>query len=323
MPLDTGLTTHTTLRLVDPLDRAEPVPAAYPTVGAYLKAVRERRGAGLADLATATRIRRAYLAAIEADDHAALPSRPFAIGYVRAYANALEVDGEAAAERYKNEAPSAAEPLRAPIGVKHEQTGGRPLILGLAIVLVLAVVGWNVAQRAMIVQKQQTPPAVPAVPAFDDAPALTGPIALGAPTPPPVEQTTPAPYVTPGLAPPANATGAAPLTPAPAPAVMAPAVFTPKGQVYGSDAAGPTVVLQARKPASLIVRGPAKEVYFARQLAAGEAYRAPIGQKLTAEVTDPARFSVYINNQLRGALLVNQTQLDKIAIDIVNHTPSE
>jgi hypothetical protein len=83
------------------------------------------------------------------------------------------------------------------------------------------------------------------------------------------------------------------------------------------------VVLQARKPASLIVRGPAKEVYFARQLAAGEAYRAPIGQKLTAEVTDPAGFSVYINNQLRGALLVTQTPLDKIAIDIVNHSPSE
>jgi cytoskeleton protein RodZ len=106
-------------------------------------------------------------------------------------------------------------------------------------------------------------------------------------------------------------------------AAMAPVLFTPKGMVYGSDAAGPAVVLQARKPAALIVRGPAGEVYFARQLVAGEAYRAPIGQKLTAEVTDPAGFSVYINNQLRGALLVQKTVLDKVAVEIVNHSPAE
>ena len=323
-PLDTGLTAHT-LRLVDPLiDRAEPTPAAFPTVGAYLKAVRERRGAGLPELAAATRIRRAYLAAIEEGDHAALPSRPFAIGYVRAYANALEVDGDAAAERYKLESPDTSEPLRAPIGVRHEKVERRPLFLGIAIVVVVAVIGWNVVQRALTTEKEQAPPAIPAAPAVEEAPAPQGPIALGAPTPPPSEQTTPTPYVTPGLtaaAPPSGPNAAVP--PTPALAAMAPVVFTPKGQVYGAEAGGPTVVLQARKPASLIVRGPAGQVYFARQLAAGEAYRAPIGQKLTAEVTDPAGFSVYINNQVRGALLVQQTPLDKVAIEIVAHSPAE
>jgi cytoskeleton protein RodZ len=304
-PLDTGLTAHT-LRLVDPLiDRAEPTPAAYPNIGSYLRAVREYRGSTLPELAAATRIRRAYLASIEASEYAALPSRPFAIGYVRAYANALEVDGEAAAERYKLESPDTSEPLRAPIGVKHER---------------------------LSVEKEQTPPAVPSAPAaVEEAPAPQGPIALGAPTPPPAEQTTPTPYVTPGLGnQTANGTSssAAPSTQlnpttTPGPSAMAPAVFTPKGMVYGSNAPGPAVVLQARKPASLIVRGPAAEVYFARQLAAGEAYRAPIGQKLTAEVTDPSGFSVYINNQLRGALLVQQTPLDKVAAEIVNHSPAE
>ena len=73
------------------------------------------------------------------------------------------------------------------------------------------------------------------------------------------------------------------------------------------------MVLQARKPASLIVRGPASEVYFARQLAAGEAYRAPIGQKLTAEVTDPAAFSVYVNGQPSRRSAGPQTPLDKVA----------
>jgi cytoskeletal protein RodZ len=322
-PLDTGLTAHT-LRLVDPLtDRAEPTPGAYQTVGAYLRAVREGRGSGLPELAAATRIRRAYLAAIEDSDYGALPSRPFAIGYVRAYANALEVDGEAAAERYKAEIPSANEPLRAPIGVKHEKPERRPLIFAAVAVVVVAVIGWNIAQRAMTVEKEPAPPSVPTAPPVEEAPQPQGPIALGAPTPPPAEQTTPVPYVTPGLTAQAPLTGPASVPATPALAAMAPAIFTPKGMVYGSDAAGPAVVLQARKPASLIVRGPAGEVYFARQLAAGEAYRAPIGQKLQAEVTDPAGFSVYINNQLRGALLVQQTPLDKVAVEIVAHTPTE
>ena len=42
---------------------------------------------------------------------------------------------------------------------------------------------------------------------------------------------------------------------------------------------------------------------------------------LSAEVTDPSAFSVYIGNQLRGALLVPQTPLDKVATEIVAHTP--
>ena len=322
-PLDTGQTAHT-LRLVDPLiDRAEPTPAAFPTVGAYLKAVRERRGATLPELAAATRIRRAYLAAIEAGDHAALPSRPFAIGYVRAYANALEADGDAAAERFKLEFPDASGPLRAPIGVRHEKPERRPLFLAIAAAVVVAVIGWNVVQRALTTDKEQAPPVVPAATVVEDAPAPQGPIALGAATPPPSEQTTPTPYVTPGLnaAAAAAALGGRNAPPVAAPAAaMAPVVFTPKGEVYGAGPDGPAVVLQARKPESLIVRGPAGQVHFARQLAAGEAYRAPIGQKLTADVTDPAGFSVYINNQLRGALLVNQTPLDKVAIEIVAHS---
>ena len=318
-PLDTGSVTHT-LRLVDPLnERAEPVAAEFPTAGAYLRAVRERRGRGLADLASTTRIRRAYLAAIEESDYAALPSRPFAIGYVRAYANALEVDGELAAERFKLEAPDTSEPLRAPIGVKHERSGRRPLFFLVAGLVVVAVVGWNIAQRTMTVEKDSAPPAIPAAPAIDEAPPQPqGPIALGAPTPPPAEQTTPVPYVTPGLqtTPATPANGSAPAVAA---VDSAPLVFAPKGAVYGAAAGGPSVVLQARKASSLIVRGATGQVYFARQLAAGESYRAPLGENLSAEVGNPADFSLYINNQLRGALLVAQTPLDKVAAEIVAH----
>jgi hypothetical protein len=123
--------------------------------------------------------------------------------------------------------------------------------------------------------------------------------------------------VTPGLAN-SGVPASGPAQPAAAPTDAPPQVFAAKGQVYGA-ASGPSVVLQARKPASLIVRGPTGQVYFARQLAAGEAFRAPLGEQLSAEVSDPASFSLYINNQLRGALLVTQTPLDKVAEEIVAH----
>ncbi len=56
-----------------------------------------------------------------------------------------------------------------------------------------------------------------------------------------------------------------------------------------------------RKPISLVVRGPAASVYFARQLAAGEAYRAPALPGLTAEVSDPAAVEVFVGRRLQGA----------------------
>lgn len=324
-PLDTGSVTHT-LRLVDPLsDRAELAPGDFQVVGAYLRAVRERRGHTIADLAAATRIRKAYLAAIEEADYSVLPSRPFAIGYVRAYAKALELDGEAAADRFKLEMPDASEPLRNPIGVKHEKPERRPLFFAAAAVVVVAVVGWNIAQRALTVSQEPAPPPLPAPVAADAPQAPQGPISLGAAQPPPAEQTTPAPYVTPGLAAAQPVDPAAPVAAAKPEAVLAstaPQVFSTRAAIYGSTAPGPAVVLQARKAASLIVRGAAGEVYFARQLAMGEAYRAPVGRKLQAEVTDPGAFSVYINDQLQGALVAPQTPLDKVAAEIVAATPA-
>ena len=323
-PLDTGAVKHT-LRLVDPLnDRAELAAGDFQTIGAFLRAVRERHGHTVAELAAVTRIRKAYITAIEESDYAALPSRPFAIGYVRSYARALELDGESAAERFKREAPDAEAALRAPIGVKHEKPERRPLIFAVAAVLIVAVIGWNIAQRALTVENEPAPPPLPAPVAAEEANAPQGPISLGAPTPPPAEQTTPLPYVTPGLAPPADPSDAAAVAaqePVPVHLPAAPAVFSTRATVYGSVAGGPAVVLQARKPASLIVRGAGGEVYFARQLAVGEAYRAPVGRKLAAEVTDPGAFSVYINNQLQGSLVAPQTPLDKVAAEIVAHTP--
>jgi cytoskeletal protein RodZ len=317
-PLDTGSVAHV-LRLVDPLERAGPVENDYPTIGEYLRAVREHNGLTLAEVSQATRVSKQYLKALEEGDGSALPARPFTIGYVRAYAKALDLDDEAAAARYKRETPQTeTEALRNPIGVKHEKSPKSPWVLGGFLLVAAAVIGWNVVQRA-------TAPKEPSLPAAAlDAPAPAAPqnglIALGAATPPPAEQTTPMPYVTPGLAPvdPALSTtsgAAAPAAAPSAPPAKFPTAFTSKSPVYGAPAGPGAAILQAGRPASLIIRGPSGAVHFARQLAAGEAYRAPLGQRLTAEVTDPGAFGFYVGGALRGSLVSPTTPIDQAAAE--------
>jgi len=319
-PLDTGYVMN--LRLVDPLgERVGPSPTDFDTIGGYLRAVREHRGLSLFDLSAITRISKTYLQGLEEGDLSALPSRPFAIGYVRAYAQALGIDGNAAAARFKTEAPDFTEPLRNPIGVKHEKKRRNPLIFAVVLLVVSGVVLWNVAQRSLTAADPASAPAVSLASAQAIGPeAPKGPIALGAATPPPADQTMPAAYVTPGMDMSGAQTGeqtkvvTAPAVVANVPSgYVASTVFTPKGAIYGAPAGAAGVILQAKKPASLVVRGAGGAVYFARQLAAGEAYRAPLGAGLTADVADPAAFDLYVDGQTRGAAPAGLTPIDKLA----------
>jgi cytoskeleton protein RodZ len=292
-------------------------------IGQALKAVRESKNLSLEELADVTRIRRAYLIDLEAMRLDRLPSRPFTIGYVRAYADALGLDGEAAVERFKADEPVLDEPLRAPVGVTE---GGDPraaAIVVSVVVMLAAIILWNVAQRAM---NANAPPS-PTAPAKATRQALaaqkTGPVTLGAPLPAPVESTTPPPYETPGLAAagedgvnhsaPAKlgvkADGEAAVDPA-----TLPQVFAPKGKIYGLASDQPSAVtLQALKSASLIVRGADGQIYFARQFAAGEAYRAPPLAGLTATVSEPDSFQVFVGGQSKGVLPAAQVSLNKLA----------
>ena len=322
-PLDTGSVMN--MRLVDPLgERFGPSPNDYPTIGEYLRALREHKGLTLADLADTTRIRKAYLQGIEEADRSAQPSRPFAIGYVRSYAQALGIDGDAAAARFKRETPDVDEPFHDPVGVAHDKPKRSPLIIAVIALLLSGVVLWNVVQRAMVQEDRETSslPAAAAEPAAPPPGNTT--VAIGAATPAPAAQNLPEPYKVPGLdAPAPEMKGGVPVaqtasetdTPSAAPTAETPAAFKAQGAIYGAPS-GPTtlVVLQARKPASLIVRGAGGAVYFARQLAVGEAYRAPEGQGLTAEVTDPAAFALYVAGENKGALVSQQTALDKLAV---------
>ncbi|WP_184717014.1 helix-turn-helix domain-containing protein [Caulobacter sp.] len=342
MPLDTGNVRR--LHLVTDVDVDDtPIAASQPSltdgadIGLALKGAREFRGLTTQDVADATRIRQSYIEALEDMRLDDLPSRPFTIGYVRAYAGLLGLDGDAAVSRFKDDAPDDGVELRAPIGVRRERDPRLALILAGGLLVVGAILLWNVAQRAIT---KEEPPAQVAQSAVTSTAAATptaaaaganagdGSVSLGAPLPAPVESTTPEPYKTPGLDDAAANGGSVDAAKIAAKAraeaearagivdpskqIALGSAFKPKGAMLGAapaDSSG--VILQARKGATLVVRGDG-QVYFARALAAGEAYRVPRTPGLTADVSDPAVFDVYANGVLTGRLQANSTALSKL-----------
>ena len=331
MPLDTSGSAN--LHLPKDWDRPGSAPRESatpdlhigPDIGAALKAVREFRRLSLEELADRTRIKRSYLAAIEEMRLEELPSRPFTIGYVRAYAAALGLDGEAAVERFRADEPIPDDSLRAPVGVNNDRDP-RMFVMFVAVLLVVAaIVLWNVAQRAM--KEQAPPPAAAPQNAAPPSPATHGPVSLGEPLPAPVESTIPPPYETPGLeaATTGIANGASDSAHALALAKAAAAAkgadpnkltlaptFVPAGQVYGAAAGQSPLILQARKSTSLIVRGADGQPFFARQLAAGEAYRVPMLKGVSFEVIEADAVQVFVDGQSKGLVPVGRQVAAKL-----------
>jgi cytoskeleton protein RodZ len=315
MPLDTAaVTSGLELSLgVGRYDRgADPAPTLEmaSNLGSALRAVREYYRLTLEDVSLATHIRKLYLQGIEDMHLEGLPSRPFVIGYVRAYAGALGLDPDRAVARFKMEFPDDQQPLRAPLGVAREVDRRlRPMII-FGVLVVLAFLAWNIAQHAM--SKASRPTAAGTEVAASSAKvhltATKGPISVGAPLPAPQESTLPAPYVTPGLAPSAAAVAARPTLAAP----PAGTPFQTRAAIYGAPAGQSLITLQANKSVSLIVRGADGTVYFARQLAAGEAYRAAQTAGLSVEVSDPAVVNVFVSGLLKGPLPAPQIVLSKL-----------
>jgi transcriptional regulator with XRE-family HTH domain len=317
MPLDTG-------GISDPFTAAAPGLMSGADVGQALRAVREHQGRTLEDLAEATRVRAPYLAAIEDMRLELLPSRPFTIGYVRAYAQALGLDAEAAVERFRADEPVLDEPLHEPLGVHEERDPRLTSMVAGACVIVAAIFLWNIGRRAMVENAPPPPAASDTAAAKALAAEKPGVVKLGPPLPAPVESTTPPPYETPGLAnalvepdgrivlhgipKPINA-----VTDPPPAAQLAP-VFERKGVVYGAPANERSLVtVQALKPSLLMVRGADGSLYFARQLAAGEAFRAPQVEGLTFNVTDPNAFQVFVGGQSKGVLPAAQASVSGLA----------
>lgn len=300
---------------------------AEESIGAALKAIRHDRGLSLQDLADTTRVRRAYLEAIEEMRLDALPSRPFTIGYIRAYATALGLDPDLAVERFKTDEPVLDEPLRAPVGVLDEKDPRVAAFTIGAMVIIAAIVLWNIAQRSMMAAAPPPPLASQALSEKLLAELKGGTMVLGEPLPAPVESTTPTPYETPGLraalglkvdpltgevAPPPSPTRIG--EPPPVDLAALKPVFVPAGKVYGGEnpRLTSTVTVQAIKAGALIVRGPDGSIYFARQLAKGEAYRVPNLSGLTLDVSAPQDFQVFVGGQSRGVLPSTQVLASKL-----------
>lgn len=320
MALDTGGFGDFPSSLGDEPGAARPAPTVHsgPDIGQALRLAREARGLTIEELAEATRVRASYLTALEAMNLEALPSRPFVVGYIRACAQALGLDPEAAAERFKAEEPVLDEPLPAPVGVRDERDPRLGIIVAGAVVIIGAIVAWNVVQRVMTESAPASPTASASVSAKALAETKAGPVALGAPLPAPVESTTPAPYITPGIENAKNADGTPLDTSAfdvqgPAPQPTLPATFQPQGAIYGAPKGQTSVVtLQALKPALLVIHGADGTVYFARQLAQGEAYRVPQLGGLSADVSEPDAYQVFVGGQSHGVLPAPLTPIARL-----------
>lgn len=309
-------------------DWKEPMPsiAEAPSLGVGLRRARELSGKSLDDLSAITRVHKKYLVALEQGEHSALPSRVFTLGYVRAYAAALGLDEQLAVERYKREAPDGevVTPLQAPTGVAFAEVRRQsPRVIAAVAALVVAVVGWNVFQRVNHM-RTPAPAAIEAAPESWTLGAVPGQadglteISLGAPRPAPADQTVPAMYLTPGLE--AELLGIEAEDPEAAAAAVAAArgqttvqaAFNPRGAVYGAAATSSAVTLQARKATTLVVRHADGRVLFARQLAAGEAWRAPLGVPATVDASEPGAIGVYLNGESDGALAATLTPLAQL-----------
>lgn len=289
-----------------------------PTLGDGLRAAREQSGRSLAELSTVTRVPSRYLVALEQNDFSVLPNRVFSIGYVRVYAAALGLDEQLAVERFKRESPDPSVPLQAPVGIAFEDVRQvSPRLIAIGAALLIAVVGWNVFQRVSRMREPH-PSDIAAVPetwALGAVPGQDASMRLTAPRPAPPDQTIPALYVTPGLE--AELTGVDPASPEAlaAAAAAAPPVqkaFNPRGAIYGEPASASQVVIQARKAAGLVVRMSDGRVLFARQLAAGDAWRAPLNVAATVDASEPAVFDVYLNGEHGGALPGVSTPLSQL-----------
>ena len=296
-------------------------------IGEVLRRNREHLGLDLDEVSETTNVKPAYLRAIEAMQFNQLPSRPFIIGFIRAYAEAVGVEPNLAVGRFKTDNPQGSQALKAPLGVDPKRDGRARIVIAVGIVVFAAIFAWNVVQRAMSAGGPPPPVVVdsPAIHAAAPAISSQNPVALGTPSAPPPEATTPEPYQTPGLdkvlagsdasadASTSVAPAAKPTLAAPGPApVRGPAAFKAEGRIYGVPANASLVTLQARKSGTVILHAVGGGVVGLQVLHKGEAVRLPNNARLTLDVSEPAAFNVYVSGQLQPDLTATNTPLGKI-----------
>lgn len=281
-------------------------------LGDRLREARLASGLSFAELWTKTRVNPRFLRAIEQGDQSQLPSRIFTMGYVRIYAQVLGLDELEAVEEYKREFPEASATLQAPTGAAFQEMRRRsPAILAVVAAVAMAFILWNVFQRLTRIEAPHPSDLVASPKEWaKNADEIIGmKMVLGGPEAAPADQSVPPLYLTRGIE--AELLGDDPeaIATATQPAPPVQAAFNPRGALYGAPATNSITTLQATKPATIVVRQGDGRVLFARQLAPGDSWRAPLNVQATVDVSDPAAFSVYMNGELADPLASNLTPL--------------
>ncbi|MDB5697080.1 MAG: helix-turn-helix protein [Sphingomonas bacterium] len=117
------------------------MPAAPERVGDILRAMRERQGLSLAEVASRTRVPQRHLEAIEVGDYTGLPSITYATGFARAYARTIGADEVEVARGVRAELAGVTRPQRpyqpyeATDPARVPAKGLAMMALGLALVL--------------------------------------------------------------------------------------------------------------------------------------------------------------------------------------------
>src|SRR5689334_22443263 len=176
------------------------------SVGAALRAERERRGLTIDDVAANLRIRRALIEAIEHGRYKELPGAPYAVGFIRTYSEFLELDREEMIRRFHSEAKGLEDrkELNFPKPLPESRLPGGVLLLMSAIIAAIAYAFWHFQSSDDRAQM----PRVAAVPERL--------IPLADPIPPRPAEPTPAPAAPAAASTQAPATETAPTAPAPA-----------------------------------------------------------------------------------------------------------
>jgi cytoskeleton protein RodZ len=282
------------------------------SVGAALRAERERRGLTVDDVAANLRIRRALIDAIEHGRYKELPGAPYAVGFIRTYSEFLELDREEMIRRFHGEAKGLEDrkELNFPKPLPESRLPGGVLLLMSAVIAAVAYAFWHFhssedrapVPRVAAVPEQLAPLAQPApAPRPDPVQIQSAPVPAPAETttseaaqaaetrvraePPSTEQAaaTPAPTATPTSEPaPATSVATAPPTaPVTTPSSATETTAIPTAptdssapRVFG-ESSGHRIVIRATADSWVQVRDAGGTVVFTRVLRPGDSYNVP------------------------------------------------
>ena len=296
--------------------------AGGASVGAGLRAERERLGWTLPAVATHLRIRQPFLEAIEEDRIGDLPGRAYAIGFVRTYAQALGLDPTEVADLYRaqaGEGPRKPE-LDFPAPVPDRGVPALAVVLVGVVVAIGAYAGWyrlsgNNRPSADAVQQvpERLAALVPERPAAAPTPSVAGPSGNGAATPSGALAASKAADPTASVAT-LGATGpvAAPTMPEAAstsPPATPAGVPPPSQPLRGAVPETPLdpaiahgVVLRARGDAWLQVRERAGRVIMDRVFKAGETWPVPARPNLVLSTGNAGATEILVDGALMAPL---------------------